>query len=237
MTKDRSQGQLIGQITSGIDQQGTLALKTINFVFQQLPTWRDDSDRPVERSEDKLNLQLVKFLDARARNDFPMVRFDHEVYQTGRRSVDLSASLVEKTVIGVRLYTIYDPILVLECKRLPAPSQDREKEYVTGGKERKSGGIQRFKLGLHGADLDIMAMIGYVQENSLRHWHRMVNEWISELAGGTISDFCVWNVGELLEPIDEYISKGLARYRSVHSRTGHQSNNEMQIHHLWIAMK
>lgn len=237
MTKDRSQGQLIGQITSGIDQQGTLALKSINFVFQQLPTWRDDSDRPVERSEDKLNLQLGKFLDSRARNDFPMVRFDHEEYQAGRRRVDLSASLVEKTVIGVRLYTIYDPILVLECKRLPAPSQDREKEYVTGGKERKSGGIQRFKLGLHGADLDIMAMIGYVQERSLRHWHHKVNEWISELASGTISDFCVWNAGELLEPIDEYISKGLARYKSVHSRTGHKSNNEMQIHHLWIAMK
>ncbi len=237
MTMDRCQGQLISQITSGIDQQSTLALKTINFVFQKLPTWRDDSDRPVERSEDKLNLQLCKFLDARARNDFPMVRFDHEVYQTGLRRVDLSASLVEKTVIGVRLYTIYDPILVLECKRLPAPSQDREKEYVTGGKERKSGGIQRFKLGLHGADLDIMAMIGYVQERSLRHWHRKVNEWISELAGGTISDFCVWNADELLEPIDEYISKGLARYRSVHSRTGYKSNNEMQIHHLWIAMK
>jgi len=237
MTKDRGEGKLIGQITSGIDQPDTFALKTITFVFQQLPTWRDDSDRPVERSEDKLNLQLCKFLDTRARNDFPMVRFDHEVYQTGRRSVDLSASLVEKTVIGAWLYTIYDPILVLECKRLPAPSQDREKEYVTGGKERKSGGIQRFKLGLHGADLDIMALVGYVQERSLHHWHRKVNEWISELASGTISDSCVWNADELIEPIDKYISKGLARYRSVHSRTSHKSKNEIQIHHLWIAMK
>jgi len=236
MAKDRDRGRLIGQITSGIDAQDTLALKTINFVFQQLPKWRDDSNRPVERSENKLNLQLCKFLETRARNDFPMVRFDHEEYQTGRRSVDLSASPVGTTLIGARLYTIYNPILVLECKRLPAPSQDREREYVTGGKASKSGGIQRFKLGLHGADLDIMAMIGYVQERSFRHWHEKINDWILELASDAILDLCVWSADEQLESIKECVSKGLASYRSVHNRTGLKSNKEIQIHHLWIAM-
>ena len=147
--------QSIGRITSGIDRENTLAIKTINFVSRQLPAWRDDPVRPQEQAEDRLNLQLCKFLDSRARNEFPMVRFDHEEYQPGRRRVDLSASPVEATTIGAKLHTVYDPILVFECKRLPAPSLDREKEYVTGGKEHTSGGLQRFKLGGHGRVLRV----------------------------------------------------------------------------------
>ncbi len=63
-----------GRITSGIEKS-RLALQTINFVRQQLPAWRDDPDRRHEKSEPRLNLQLCKFLERRARNDFPMVQF------------------------------------------------------------------------------------------------------------------------------------------------------------------
>lgn len=237
MNEECTGGQPIGQLTSGIDRTtSTLVLRTINFVRQQLPAWRDDPDRPDEQLENKLNLQLCKFLGSRARNDFPMVRFDHEEYQTGRRSVDLSASPIEAIVIDARMYTIYNPFLVFECKRLPAPSKDREKEYVTGGADKISGGIQRFKLGLHGAGQDPVVMIGYVQEYSLHYWYRKINEWLSELAIGTIVNTCVWNDSELLEMIDECVSKGLAICRSVHMRTGSAASSDIIIHHLWIAM-
>ncbi|HUU19602.1 MAG TPA: hypothetical protein VMW72_20800 [Sedimentisphaerales bacterium] len=161
-----------------------------------------------------------------------MVHFDHEEYQSGRRSVDLAASLVERTVLEAQLYTIYDPILVLEGKRLPAPSSDREKEYVTG-KERKSGGIQRFKLGLHGAKLNVAAMIGYVQGRSARHWYNKINEWISELVSGKTEDGCVWTDREILKTIEEDVANGITSYCSVHSR---MCGNEIELHHLWIAM-
>jgi len=234
VTRETAKAGIVGQITSGIDQD-TLVLKTINFVRHQLPAWRDDPYRPIEQSEHKLNPQLCKFLDARARNIFWMVRFDYEEPQSGRRSVDLSASPAKAIVFGARCYTIYDPILVLECKRLPAPSKDREKEYVTGGKGRTSGGIQRFKLGLHGADLDLVAMIGYLQEQSALYWHGRINKWISELSVGKITDESVWNDDETLEPLVEDVSRGLARCQSVHGRTGSKSN-KIRIHHLWIAM-
>lgn len=236
MASRKSKGQDTGQITSGIPRD-TLAVTTINFVRQQLPAWRDDPDRPDEKSEDKLNLQLCKFLDSRARNTFPMVRFDHQEYQAGQRRVDLSASPVESLYLEAKLYTIYDPILVLEGKRLPAPSSDREKEYVTGTRPTKTtGGIQRFKLGLHGATLDLSAMIGYVQDRCARDWHHKINEWILELASGTIADGCLWKANETLELLEEDTAERVASCRSVHSRTGEVASNTITLHHLWIAM-
>ncbi len=231
MRRIQSKTSSIGQITCGITLK-TLALRTISFVREQLPTWREDPDRSEEHSEDKLNLQLCKFLDSRARKDFPMVRFDHEEYQSGRRSIDISASSAHRIFLEAKPYTIYDPILVLEGKRLPAPSSDREKEYVTG-KERKSGGIQRFKLGMHGAKLNLAAMIGYVQERSAHDWYDKINEWILELVSETIRDDCTWTDSETLELLEEDMVKHIASYRSIHSRT---TGNEVVLHHLWIVM-
>ncbi|ABW68943.1 hypothetical protein [Desulfosudis oleivorans] len=229
-------GTYIGQITSGIDVPSTLALKTISFINQNLPAWRDDPDRPKEQSEDKLNLQLCKFLDSRARRDFPMVRFDHEEYQTGIRRVDLSASPVEKAIFGAITYTIYDPILVIEGKRLPAPSTNREKEYVIGDVNKKNGGIERFKLGLHGFDLNIAVIVGYVQEKRLDHWYQKINEWILELADGTKKGSCVWNTDEVLKQLMQYRITRVSSCQSTHSRTGSKVSSEIKIHHLWIAM-
>lgn len=203
---------------------------------QQLPAWRDDPDRPDEESENKLNPHLCKFLDSRARSNFPMVRFNHEEPQAARRSVDLSASPAEATVIGARPYTIYEPVIVLECKRLPPPSKGREREYVTGGKRAVKGGIQRFKLGLHGAGLDRVGMIGYVQERSACDWHSDINGWILELASDTGADACVWKTSEILGPLDECTSRGLASCQSLHSRSDGESSEEIAIHHLWIVM-
>lgn len=228
--------QYTGKITSGIKFR-TFQLTIITFILQQLPSWRDDSDRPNEQSEDKLNLQLCKFLDAHARNDFPMIRFDHEEYQTGRRRVDMSASPAKSIFFEAKLYTIYDPVLVLEGKRLPAPSSSREKEYVTGpNPEKISGGIQRFKLGLHGAKHNLVAMIGYVQDRSACHWHKKINGWISELVSNPIGDGCIWTADETLKAFERDTSRGIYSYRSIHSRTGDLVNNEIELHHLWVTM-
>ncbi len=143
---------------------------------------------------------------------------------------------VESTPIGAKLHTVYDPILVFECKRLPAPSTDREREYVTGGEALKSGGLQRFKLGLHGANLAIAAMIGYVQRQSSRHWHERINGWISELVSDAAKDTCDWSSREVLGPLEEDASKGIARCRSIHSRGRQASRKEILIYHLWVTM-
>lgn len=227
--------QITGKITSGL-APGILVSKTIDFVQEQLPFWRDDPSRPNERSENKLNLHLCKFLDVKARNEFPLIRFDHEEYQSPSRSVDISASPITEITIGASLYTIYDPVIVFECKRLPAPSPDREKEYVTGGIKHANGGIQRFKLGLHGANHDIAAMIGYLQEGSASDWHDRINKWIVELSSGTIADICVWNMSDMLEKLEVDSSKGIGNCRSTHNRSGSVKSDKILIRHLWITM-
>ena len=234
MTGHDSQHECFGRITDGL-KQDTLVDKTLAFVRQRLPEWRDDPDRPQEQSEDKLNLQLCKFLDARARNDFAMVCFHHEEFQAGRRRVDLSATPAQATRIDAQHHSIYEPFLVFEGKRLPAPSADRKMEYVTG-KESKNGGIQRFKLGLHGAELSVAAMIGYVQEQSSSHWHQLINQWISDLAAGRVSDVCPWKAAETLGHLAHDAGKGIAVCESDHERSGDVRGSSIQLHHLWVEM-
>jgi hypothetical protein len=150
-----------GAITFGISPD-TQITKTIEFVHQQLPIWRDDATRSPETIENKLNSQLAKFLSAKARTFFPSIQFEHETYQTGKRSIDMSASFTEPAYIGAKSFSIYDPFLVFECKRFTTEfPADRKREYLTGEDPAKiSGGIQRFKHGLHGKDHSITAMIG-----------------------------------------------------------------------------
>ena len=224
-----------GKITSGITT--TLSKKTIEFVYSMLTEWRDDPDRPVEEAEPRLNLQLCKFLTSRKIRDlYPMVSFIHEEYQNSRRSVDLSALPTERTLIDAKQYSIYDPFLVFECKRLPAPEKRRAREYVTGGKDETTGGIQRFKIGAHGAKLNQAVMIGYIQKSSPKAWHDNINKWITELAKGKMEDACDWNTNEALKLLNEDNSKGLANYWSLHNRTNSKLSSKIKINHLWVVM-
>ncbi len=227
--------EYVGKITSGIQAQ-SFQLAIISFVQQQLPMWRDDPSRRTERSEPKLNSQLYKFLDHQARMNFPMIRFGHEEPQYANRAIDISVLPDEMMFIEAQLYTIYDPVLVIECKRLPAPSSDREKEYVSGkSPDRISGGIQRFKLGLHGAEHDLAAMVGYIQNGVHEEWIDTINRWIKELAAEPIGDGCVWSKDEIL-CLDEYSTTSrVGKCKSKHRRSS--KNPQVEIYHLWISMR
>jgi len=225
-----------GRITSGL-KPNAIPLEIVAFIRQQLPAWRDDPGRPDGDSEPVLNPQLCRFLNVRARSEFPLFTFGHEEPQASGRHIDLSASAVESIVIEAQPYTKYDPVLVIECKRIPAPSKKREKEYVTGVKaDETTGGIQRFKLGHHGARLNMVAMIGYVQADTPSHWLEEINAWILELACNPLGDGCTWDETEILKGIPDDESQGVFSHRSVHKRTVNSAKDEVEIQHLWIMM-
>lgn len=224
-------GSSQGRITSGL-ASGTAVTKTLQFVRTQLPRWRDLPERPNVSGEEELNGQLCKFLNAAARREnFSMAFFHHEERQTGRRRVDLSALPPDPTVIEGRSYTILDPFLVLEGKRLPPPTKDREREYVTGG-QKTSGGIQRFKFGLHGASLSQAGMIGYVQQNSFNEWFTSINVWIAELAETSQE----WSLDDGLDELRADSSERIATCTSYHERVD-ADTQQIQLSHLWVDLQ
>lgn len=220
--------------------------KTLEFVRTQLPGWRDDPKRPKDSSEKqanekRLNSSLCDFLESRARSDCPMVRFKHEAPQTGARTVDIGVHGTEETTFaGPYGYTIYDPFMVIECKRLPAPSRDREREYVTGTNSASgtaTGGIQRFKLGLHGGKVEVAVIVGYVEEKTTKHWYTTINQWITELAAATSPDACVWSKDDKLQQLNRNDAQATSATKSIHQRSPTCRTLSITLHHLWVIMK
>ena len=139
--------------------------------------------------------------------------------------------------VNLLYYTKYDPILVFEGKRLPPPKNDpnREREYVIGGKIQ-SGGIQRFKLGLHGAEHQVVALVGYIQAGEPREWLKRINGWIRDLEGTLGFDGERWTPAESLVDFTHDVHKRVASAWSTHSRVGTVITRNIQIRHLWVRM-
>jgi hypothetical protein len=235
LNRNPKKGPGRGRISKG--PTDALVERTLEFVFAELARWRDDPDRLPEEVEERLNAQLCKYLNVAARNCFPMVHFSHEEKQTGTRRVDMSALPISRGIIGHTYYTIYDPFLVLEGKRLPAPPpSSREREYVTGGKE-KSGGIQRFKLSLHGAQQNTAAIVGYIQKGELKSWHLLINRWIQDLASDTTAVEEKWLVDEQLAEFVADHTLQIASAWSLHKRSGAAISAPIRIRHLWVVMQ
>ena len=222
-----------GRIRTGI-QPNALVDRTIDFVYAQLPNWRDDPERRPVTAEERLNLQLCKYMNVVAGHEFPMVHFNPEEHQVKRRKVDISATPDETIEIHTHRYTKYDPFLVIEGKRLPTPGSGRTREYVTGGEDR-TGGIQRFRLGLHGSLRVTAAMIGYLQADSTITWHKQINDWIKEELTSPTDTTCTWSTADELGPLQTDTDIRAATCTSSHERTDGVSD-QISLRHLWIEM-
>lgn len=230
--KRRPPSAAIGRLTYKPDPDGGLVPATLRFVRNALPQWRDDPFRPQASNEKDLNSQLADFLDARARSAFAMVRFKHEQPQGKGRTVDVAAHVTEsETWVGSRYVSIYEPFLVIEAKRLPAPSREREREYVIGSKAG-SGGIERFKSCLHGATVEDAIMIGYVESGTFAHWHETVNRWIREIADSHSDK--AWSEDDWLGAIRVEPTLALAETDSAHRRINRTA--AIRLRHIWVAM-
>ena len=231
----------IGRLSYRPGADDGLVPRTLAFIREQLPAWRDDPSRPCDKSEKRLNSSLCDFLDHRSRTDpgLPMACFKHEDPQTGNRTVDIGVhGTEESTLIETRTYSIYEPFLVIEGKRLPADRKGREQEYVTGTNPNGSptGGLQRFKLGLHGSGVETAAMVGYIQKETPEHWHGEINGWIAGLVTCPSQDGCTWTDKDELQRLDTNAETRLSTCRSLHARTGPCTTRTVTIHHFWVSM-
>jgi hypothetical protein len=208
-----------------------IELSVIDFVFRHLAAWRDDPMRRPEAAEAKLSAQLSTYLDRISRREgFPII-FQREQPQGGSRDIDMVANPDDELMAFGYFNSSYDEIVVFEAKRLPAPESDRQREYVSGGTEKLSGGIQRFKACVHGKGHSTAAMLGYIQEHTPSFFYREINTWILELCDWQ-ADSVPWTKEEQLDDLIEH-SNGTARAISIHQRV---QSGPITMHHLWVVM-
>lgn len=227
-----------GALDPDIQLSSTARLELMGFISQELPRWRDHPERRPESSETKLTDQLCSHLNSAARRSeaWSNIQFRTEVpdERRGGRTVDLAPKpLGVILILEGRRCSEFDMLFPIECKRLPTPrdSGRDEREYVFTSPNR-TGGIQRFKAGLHGAAHCFGGMIGYVQEETSTFWLARVNGWIRELSEGATP---TWRESDELQQVALYEELGLAVLQSQHSREGGLADCDLR--HLWITMQ
>lgn len=205
------------------------------FVYSRLPEWRDDPERQHESSEIRLTSQLCVYLGSVCREegwDFLQLNVEHPDERVRGRSLDLVASPSGVTIyVEGRKYTHYEPLLPIECKRLPTPPGPRRdnREYLFNSAS-STGGIQRFKAGNHSSVHTRAAMIGYIQSHTAEHWVKQIAQWIRELAGSEPD----WQRSDGLTLLNNDEKSGVAMLKSTHNRRGGLS--PIGLRHLWVVM-
>lgn len=117
----------------------------------------------------------------------------------------------------------YTRLFYIEAKRLPKYRTNNKEEYVINDeqKNKKSGGIERYKLLLHGdQNLRCNGMIAYVETKSVSDWVLLINEKLK----------FTYPVDTNLESngnLNEFISKH--QYES-------QITDSFIMHHFWIDL-
>ena len=186
MLADASKNINSGQLTHGVELDSSIT-SVVEFIEIHFGEFSEKAKGEISSSEKSLNDRLCKYFNRNAGN-YPFY-FHHENVEdhtTGLSAqIDIAAlSRSEQITIGDRSYNEFNPFFSIEAKRLPTPGHKREKEYVTGT-DKPSGGIERFKSGIHGKSLKFAAIIGYIQEENANHWYLKINNWISELISST----------------------------------------------------
>lgn len=226
-----------GTLTKDVQKPECFLEELIGFVADELPRWRDRPDRPSAAAEPLLTSQLCAHLNSAARHaaGWDILQFRAEApdeAHTGRR-IDLVPAPCGVTIwIEGRGYSDFDPLLPIECKRLPTPPEKERdhREYVFS-QYSTTGGIQRFKSGHHGSVHSVGAMIGYVQEDTPLSWHQRVKDWISELATTGEGGF---SEADQLEFVQSDEAVRVTILTSSHDRVAPAS--KISLRHLWVEM-
>jgi len=114
----------------------------------------------------------------------------------------------------------------VEGKRLPKSNTKFKEEYVVGDNSfgNPSGGIDRFKKGIHGDPDKILdyGLIAYVENNSIEYWLNTVNNSIT----------CNFGSNEVLCETANTINE----YTSLHQFDCKSECANFQMYHFWIDL-
>lgn len=226
-----------GSLSKDVHLPATSLHELLTFISDELPRWRDRADRKKETSETSMSSQLCAHLNSSARHssgwDILQFRTEEPDEQVKGRKIDLVPAPCGATVwVDGRRHVDFDPLLPIECKRLPTP-KDKERdarEYVFN-QYASTGGIQRFKAGHHGASHKLGAMIAYIQQETCVFWDAQVAGWINDLVASGQKG---WTANDLLHLEQDDTVRRMGVLRSCHTREN--SLPEIELRHLWVQM-
>jgi hypothetical protein len=226
-----------GYFTEELHLPGTAKHELFEFIIAELPRWRDHPQRPTDQAETVLTSALCSHLNTAARFSVGWSRIQflpEEPDETVKgRKIDFAPKPLGATiVIEGRRHTQFEKLFPIECKRLPTPTgqgrDPREYVFVDSG---TTGGMQRFKEGVHGASHSFGGMIAFIQEESCDQWFGRVNGWITALAQQELSG---WTTRDELDILRNDESVGVSAYCSMHQRT--TAHGTIELRHAWIKM-
>lgn len=226
-----------GGLSAGLHRPAAWLLDLIDFIAEQLPLWRDRTDRRAGEGETYLTSQLCAHLNSATRKapgwDVLQFRTEEPDEVKRARRIDLAPAPSGEVIwIEGRRYSDFDPLLPIECKRLPTPAAaGRDKREYLRNARGSTGGVQRFKAGQHGANHTVGAMIGYVQSGDIVTWVGRIDDWVRALVRANISG---WTVGDRLALDRHDLESRVAVLASVHARE--QGLPAISLRHLWIEV-
>ena len=229
----------IGAPDSEVLDAGAFRREITAFIERELPVWRDRPERPQVTDEPRLNEFLCDHLDSASRRQcFDSIRFCHEPSQSSGRAADIAVKPMGIIMVEGRKYFDFEQLLPIECKRLPTPKDSKRSdlEYVHGLPGNRSGGIERFKHGLHGPQNQHALIIAYVQGESFTHWLSVINDRLAQLASdGT--DGGMWNPVEPLSSAASAVGVIVQRLNSCHRRLRPPCcSASVEMEHIWLLM-
>jgi len=226
----------VGTLARDVQLPRTSLYALLDFIASELPLWRDRPERRQDRNaETDFTSELSSHLSSAARYggwDFLTFKPEAPDEVVRGRKIDLAATPCgARVLVGERIYYDLNILLPIECKRLPTPSEKGRdpREYVISS-FNTTGGIDRFKVGLHGAAHLLAGMIAYIEEHDCAYWHQAITGWIDEL-GKTSS---VWSARDHLKAESTNPNARTASYASTHTRPN--GLPDIELRHLWVEM-
>lgn len=120
----------------------------------------------------------------------------------------------------------YTRIFYIEGKRLPKSNTISQEEYVSGisTSGKPSGGIERYKLGIHGEPqrLECNGLIAYIENKTIDEWETIINNSIVSHYPGDL---------RLL-----HYKSFANEYTSTHRYSYNIIKNYFKMHHFWIDL-
>ena len=228
----------LGNLDAGVLELGAFCREIVSFIERELPIWRQRPELFQVEDEPRLNQSLCLHLDRASRHGFDSIRFLQEPIQGSGRNADIGALPVNIITVQGISYHDYEQLLPIECKRLPTPSGSRRSdlEYVHGMPGQRTGGIERFKHGLHGRENRHALIVAYVQGRSFAQWQTVINARLVEMANdGATAE--LWSPAEPLSEPTSSKNAEVARLTSRHKRLQPPCCfDSVDMEHLWLLM-